>query len=69
MVFICQKYLKLSYSLPDFSQMRQVPLERDINIVINGSFWVEAANPEHPFTAMLISLSRGTVLVGYSPIR
>ena len=35
--------------------MRQVPLEHDINIAINGHFWVEVANPEHPFTAMLIS--------------
>ena len=35
--------------------MRYVPLERDINIAINGSFWVEVANPEHPFTAMLMS--------------
>ena len=25
-------------------------------------FWVEVANPEHPFTAMLISRSRGTCL-------
>ena len=44
--------------------MRQVPLERDINIGINGPFWVEGANPEHPFTAMLISCSRGTYLNG-----
>ena len=43
--------------------MRQVPLERDINIAINGPFWVEVANPEHPFTAMLISRSRGTCLI------
>ena len=42
--------------------MRQVPLERDINIAINGPFWVEVANPEHPFTAMLISRSRDTCL-------
>ena len=35
-----------------------MPLERDINIAINGLFWVEVANPEHPFTAMLISRSR-----------
>ena len=45
---------------PSLPLMRQVPLERDINIVINGPFWVEVANPEHPFTAMLISHSRGT---------
>ena len=43
--------------------MRQVPLEHDINIAINGPFWVEVANPEHPFTAMLISHSRGTFLI------
>ena len=36
-------------------RMRQVPLERDYNIAMNGPFWVEVANPEHPFTSMLIS--------------
>ena len=44
--------------------MRQVPLERDIIIAISGPFWMEVANPEHPFTAMLISHSRGTCLIG-----
>ena len=34
--------------------MRQVSLEHGINIAINGPFWVEVANPEYPFTAMLI---------------
>ena len=29
---------------------RQVPLERDINIAVDGPFWVEVANPEHQFT-------------------
>ena len=43
--------------------MRQVLLERDILIAINGPFWVEVAHPEHPFTAMLISRSRGTCLI------
>ena len=43
--------------------MRLVPLERDINIAVNGPFWVEAANPEHPFTAMMISHSRGTCFI------
>ena len=38
--------------------MRHVPLERDINIAINDPFWVEVANPEHPFAAMLISRSK-----------
>ena len=40
-----------------------MPLERDINIAVNGPFWVEVANQEHPFTAMLISRSRGTCLI------
>ena len=40
-----------------------MPLERDINITVNGPSWVEVANPEHPFTAMLISRSRGTYLI------
>ena len=44
--------------------MRRVPLECDINIAANGPFWVEVVNPEHPFTAMLISRSRGTYLIG-----
>ena len=35
--------------------MRQAPLERDINIALNSPFWVEVANPEHPFIAMLMS--------------
>ena len=43
--------------------MRQVPLECDINIAVNGPSWVEAANPKHPFTAMWISHSRGTCLI------
>ena len=40
-----------------------MPLERVINIAVNCPFWVEVANPEHPFTAMLISRSRGTCLI------
>ena len=40
-----------------------MPLERDINIALNGPFWVEVANPEHPFTAMLISCATGTCLI------
>ena len=36
-----------------------MPRECDINIAVNGSFWVDVANPEHPFTAMLISRSIG----------
>ena len=43
--------------------MRQVPLECDINIAVNGPFWVEVANPKYPFAAMLISRSRGTCLI------
>ena len=30
--------------------MRQVPLERDINLAVNSPFWVEVGNPERPFT-------------------
>ena len=44
--------------------MDAVPLECDINIAVYGPFWVEVANPEHPFTAMLITRSRGTCLIG-----
>ena len=35
--------------------MMQVPLGCDINIAINDPFLLEVANPEHPFTAMLMS--------------
>ena len=45
--------------------MRYPPPESDINIAVNGPFWVEVANPEHPFTAMLISRSRGTCLIAH----
>ena len=45
--------------------MRQVPLERDYNIAMNGPFWVEVANPEHPLTAMLISRFRGNCLIEF----
>ena len=34
-----------------------MPLERGINIAINGSFWMEVANPDYQFTPMLISCS------------
>ena len=40
-----------------------MPLEHYINIAVNGPFWVEVANPEHPFQAMLMSRSRGTCLI------
>ena len=40
---------------------------KNINIAVNGPLWVEVANPEYPFTAMLISRSRGTCLI--SPMR
>ena len=49
--------------------MRYVPLERDINIAVNGSFWVEVANQEHPFTAMITSHSRGTCLISNGGVR
>ena len=43
--------------------MRQVPLECDINIAVNGSLEAKVAKPKHPFTAILISRSRGTCLI------
>ena len=42
-----------------------MPLERDNNIAAVGPFRVEVANPEHPFTAMLLSRSRGTCLISH----
>ena len=43
--------------------MRSVPLESDTNIAVNGPFWVEVANVDHPFTATFISCSGGTCLI------
>ena len=45
------------------SVMRQLALKGDINIAVNGPLWVEVANPDHPFVAMLISHFIGTCLI------
>ena len=45
--------------------MRHVPLERDINIAVNGCFGFAPSTQKGPFTAMLISCSRGTYLISY----
>ena len=39
-------------------------LERDINIAVDGPFWVEVANPEHPFLQRLAK--RCGCLLSYS---
>ena len=44
--------------------MRQVPLERDINIAVNGCSGFATSTQKGPFMAMLISRSRGTYLIG-----
>ena len=44
--------------------MRQVPLEHDINIVVNGCSGFATSTKNGPFMAMLISRSRGTYLIG-----
>ena len=31
----------------ELKAMRQMPLECDINIAVNGPFWVEVVSPEH----------------------
>ena len=43
--------------------MRQVPLERDTNIAVNGCSGFATSTQKAPFTAMLISRSRGTYLI------
>ena len=43
--------------------MRHVPLVRDINIAINGCSGFATSTQKGPFTAMLISCSRGTYLI------
>ena len=42
------------------SAMRQVPLERDINIAVNGCSGFATSTQKEPFMAMLILRSRGT---------
>ena len=50
--------------------MRQVPLERDINIAVNGCSGFATSTQKGPFTAMLISRSRGICLIGcFVPFR
>ena len=48
--------------------MRQGPLERDINIAVNGQFLVRNLHQERSFMAMLISHSRGTCLIAWSNV-
>ena len=44
--------------------MRQGPLERDINIAVNGcSGFFATSTQKGPFMAMLISRSRGTYII------
>ena len=43
--------------------MRKVPLESDINIAVNGRSVFATSTQIGPFTAMLISRSRGTYLI------
>ena len=50
--------------------MRHVPLERDINIAVNGcsGFAIFATSTQKgPFMAMLISHSRGKYLINRDP--
>ena len=46
---------------------RQVPLERDINIAVNGCSEFATSTQKGPFMAMLISHSRGTYLIRALP--
>ena len=43
--------------------MRQVPLERDINIAVKGCSGFATSTQKGPYVAMLISGSRGTYLI------
>ena len=47
--------------------MRQVPLERDINIAVNGCSGFATSTQKVPSMEMLISNSRGTYLIGRAP--
>ena len=43
--------------------MRQVTIEHDINIAVNGCSWFATSTQKGPFMAMLISHSGGTYLI------
>ena len=47
--------------------MRQVPLERDINIAVKGCSGFATSTQKGPFKAMLISRSSGTYLIVKDP--
>ena len=44
--------------------MRQVPLDRDINITVNGCSGFATSTQKGPFMAMLVSHSIGTYFIG-----
>ena len=46
--------------------MRQVTIEHDINIAVNGCSGLATSTQKGPFMAMLISHSGGTCLISYS---
>ena len=46
--------------------MRQVPLEHDISIDINGLSWWRLRTKNEPFTSMFISRSKGTCRIDHS---
>ena len=48
--------------------MRQVPLERYINIAVNGCSGFATSTQKGPFTATLLSRSRGTYLIEECPL-
>ena len=64
--YIVEKVSNLSAHQPTTSHvrpMRQVPLECNINIAPNGCSRLATSTQKGPFTAMLISCSRGTCLI------
>ena len=54
------------YFISLLQPMRQVPLERDNNIAVNGCSGFATSTRKGPFTAMLISCSKGTYLTDQS---
>ena len=50
-------------TIDDPRSFKLVPLERDINIAVNGCSGFATSTQKGPFTAMLISRSRGTYLI------
>ena len=62
-MWILSHRLRFQSHLQPKTAMRQLPLERDINITVNACSGFTTSTQKVPFMAMLISCSRGTYLI------